>query len=362
MFRPSFTITNKILSLVGLIEASREAVSILQLASDWEVKFRKDALVRMVYFNSHIDGNGLTYPSSEKIVFEEPDRDESAEEVAKRLLIVGKEKDIQMVMNYRNGLKYIDQLARLGKKTGITFSEKECLQVHSLLMEKILPSHQLGVYRIASPILSDKLSLSVPLPVETPYQMEDFWVWVKNANEDEIHSVLKAGVAHFELMRIQPFSDGNGGVARLVSDLILAINGYNDNQFFCVEEFLDKNTDDYFSTLSDVSDQGDDLTAWLTFYCSALAAEMERVKDRVRHLSAENSLVGGIARQIALSERQVALLDAFRLKDELTMSDARRILPMVSDDTILRDLAALLTKKLIRKKGKTKGVRYILRK
>ncbi len=361
MFVPNYSITNKILSLVGSLEASREVVSILQLAPDWEVKFQKDALVRLVYFNSHIDGNGLTYPSSEKIVLEEPGRDESAEEVAKRLSIVGKEKDIQMVMNYRNGLKYIDQLARLGKKTGITFSEKECLQIHSLLMEKILPSHQLGVYRVASPILSSKLSFSVPLPVETPYQMEDFWIWVKNANEDEIHPVLKAGVAHYELMRIQPFSDGNGGVARLVSDLILAINGYNDNQFFCVEEFLDKNIDDYFSTLSSVSENSDDLTAWLTFYCSALAAEMEKVKDRVRRLSAENSPVGGITRQIALSERQVALLDAFRVKDELTMSDARRILPMVSDDTILRDLGTMVAKKLIKKKGKTKGARYILR-
>lgn len=361
MFRPSFTITNKILSLIGSIEASREVVSILSLASDWEEKFRKDALVRMVYFNSHIDGSGLTYSSSEKIVLEEPGRDESAEEVAKRLSIVGKEKDIQMVMNYRNGLKYVDQLARLGKKTGITFSEKECLQVHSLLMEKILPSHQLGVYRITSPILSSKLSLTVPLPVETPYQMEDFWIWIKNANEEDIHPVLKAGVAHFELMRIQPFSDGNGGVARLISDLVLAVSGYSDKQFFCIEEFLDKNIDDYFSTLSGVSENGDDLTAWLTFYCSALASEMEKVKDRVRRLSAESPSAGGIARQIALSERQVALLDAFRVKDELTMSDARRILPMVSDDTILRDLGTLVTKKLVKKKGRTKGARYVLR-
>jgi len=36
-------------------------------------------------------------------------------------------------------------------------------------------------------------------------------------------------------------------------------------------------------------------------------------------------------------------------------------LPMVSDDTILRDLSGLIKKSLIRKKGKTKGVKYLLK-
>ena len=50
------------------------------------------------------------------------------------------------------------------------------------------------------------------------------------------------------------------------------------------------------------------------------------------------------------------------MREVLTMADARSVLPMVSDDTILRDLTSLVDKKLVRKKGKTKGARYILRK
>ena len=44
----------------------------------------------------------------------------------------------------------------------------------------------------------------------------------------------------------------------------------------------------------------------------------------------------------------------------MTIKEIRGILPMVSDDTILRDLKDLILKKLLKKKGKTKGAVYIL--
>ena len=67
-------------------------------------------------------------------------------------------------------------------------------------------------------------------------------------------------------------------------------------------------------------------------------------------------------KQIALSERQIALMEALQINEKITMKEAREMLPMVSDDTILRDLNGLIRKKLVKKKGKTKGVRYILKK
>lgn len=351
MFTPKFTITNRILAAVGIIEAQREAVELMPLAAEWEEKFRLDGLVREVYFSSRFDGGDLALAAVEKIVREEPGRDELPEEVAKRLAIIGREKDVQMVMNYRNATKFIDQLARLGKKTGVTFGEKEGFQIHSLLMERILPSNLLGVYRLGQIGFSgaDEFGYA-PLAVEVPYQMEDFWAFIKNVTYEEIHPVLTAGIAVHELMRMQPFSGGNDGVARALGNLVLATNGYNSKQFFSVVELLE--TEEL---------REPDLTVFLEYYCRAWAKEMGRVVERVRRLSFESRGARSEGKQIALTERQLALLSAFKMKEELTISEARRVLPMVSDDTILRDLAALVAKKLIKKRGNTKGARYILK-
>lgn len=322
------------------------SINDVRLSSEWETKFRQDALVRTTYYNAHMDGNDLPYAAAEKIVVEDPGRDESAEEVAKRIGIVGKEKDIQTVMNYCNAARFVDQLSRLGRKTGVPFSEKESLQIHSLLMEKILPSHQLGVYRI-TPVKGGLL------PVEIPYQAEDLWLWLKNTKSADVHPILKAGIVLAEIMRIMPFVEGSGGVARLMSRLVLSVTGYNEREYVSWEEYLGKDPDRLHEP---------DLTFFLEYFCGALAGEVTRLKERVKRLALENVGLLGVDKRITLTERQAALMQEIEMKDELTMSDARRVLPMVSDDTILRDLTALVEKKMIKKKGKTKGSRYVVKK
>ena len=114
MFKPKYTISNKILVNIGAVEAAREVVENAPLIPDWEAKFRQDALIRTVHFGTHVEGNDLTLNQAEKIVKEDPGRDESAEEVAKRTGIVARERDVQEVINYRNVIRFVDQLARLG--------------------------------------------------------------------------------------------------------------------------------------------------------------------------------------------------------------------------------------------------------
>lgn len=367
MYKPRYTITNRILTNIGAIEAAKEVVENAPLVPDWEAKFRQDALIRTVHFGTHVEGNDLTLNQAERIVKEDPGRDESAEEVAKRTGIVARERDVQEVINYRNVIRFVDQLARLGKKTGMLFGEKELVQIHSLTTEKLLPSHQLGVYRTLPVTVRGVVDGEVvgrpPLPVEVPYQMEDFWRWLAGVDRDEIHPVIKAAVTHYELVRIHPFTEGNGRVARAFALLILAAEGYNFKHFFSIEEFFDKNLEGYYAALASVEKNNNDLTEWIAFFCEALAIELTKLKERVRRLSVDMAIktkLGG--KQIALSERQVALMEALEMREVLTMAEARSVLPMVSDDTILRDLSSLVDKKLVRKKGKTKGARYILRK
>ncbi len=149
--------------------------------------------------------------------------------------------------------------------------------------------------------------------------------------------------------------------------MVLFAEGYDIKKLFSLEEYFDKNASQYFAALQEVSDQDKDLTkreltSWLEFFCQALANELSRVKERVKMLSFDGRFKqkqGG--KQIILSPRQLKLVEHLEVYEEMEMATAKEILPMVSEDTILRDLKDLLKKGIIRKRGKTKGARYLLK-
>jgi hypothetical protein len=66
MYIPTFTISNKILRNIGIIEAAREVIKNAPLLPYYEKQFRKDALVRQVHFGTHIEGNELSLTQVEK--------------------------------------------------------------------------------------------------------------------------------------------------------------------------------------------------------------------------------------------------------------------------------------------------------
>lgn len=349
-----------------MIEACREVIDNAPLVPVWEAKFKEDALVRMVHFGTHVEGNDLTRYQAEKIVKQDPQRDELALTVARRAGVVAQERDVQEVINYRNVMKHIDQLVRLNKKVKLVLGEKELLQVQALTVEKIVPANEVGVYRkVAVTIRGPRRGEIVgrpPQSIEVPYQVEDFFAWFLSLVNEEVHPVIKAAIVHYELVRIHPFTEGNGRVSRAFAWLSLALDGYVGRQFFSFEEYFDRQVEDYYRALAGVEEKGGDLTGFIEFFAGALAVEMSRVKEKVRRLSMDVRFRDRLGRQVALTERQIALMEVLELKGEINMGEAREVLPMVSDDTIWRDLQDLKKKKLIVKKGRTKGARYLLRK
>jgi Fic family protein len=70
--------------------------------------------------------------------------------------------------------------------------------------------------------------------------------------EKEIHPVLKAGIVHYEFVRVHPFLDGNGRVGRALSMLVLFSDGYDIREFFSLEEHFDRNAEEYYKALQSV--------------------------------------------------------------------------------------------------------------
>lgn len=367
MLGPKYTITNRLLKLIGLIEASREVINNAPLVPAWEAKFKDDAATRTVHHGTHVEGNELTLEQAERVMRQEPVRGELASIIAERAGVVARDRDVQEVINYRNVLKYIDGLLAeyLDRGGRFEYSQQQILQVHALTMERVIEPHKIGVYRqeqvVVRGVKNGEVVHRPPNAVEVPYQVEDFFGWLNGAEAADLHPVIKAGIVHFEISRIHPFVEGNGRVARAISLLVLAVEGVDARRFFSIEEHFDRNIEAYYDAFVNVFENDEDLTTWLEFFAEAMAVEMDKVKEKVKKLSVDNRLRGRMGKQIALKERQIRLIEYLETHEWMTMMEARKLLPMVSDDTILRDLKDLMKKNLVKKKGRTKGAKYSLK-
>ncbi len=350
MYSPKYSVSNLILKYIGKIEASKEVIENAPLVPAYEAKFRQEAIIRTVHHGTHIEGNGLD--TGEVVAVLE------GEEISAR------DRDIQEVLNYRNVLNYID---RKGKRE---IGEKDLLEIHRLTVDKVLSNERAGHYRQTQVVVKNsktgEVSFKPPEAGQVKSLVSDFLDWLNGSEAVDIHPVLKAGITHYVLAFIHPFVDGNGRTSRAFATLVLFREGYDIKKFFSIEEYFDRNAKRYYETLQSVSNQkvdslsDRDLTGWLEYFCEGVAEELERVKQRVQKLSLDTKLKGRTG-QIVLSERQVKLVEFIEANGSVNNRQWRSILRDFSDDTILRDLKDLQKKKLVKKKGSTKGAVYVLR-
>lgn len=352
MYQPKYTITNNILKNIGSIEAAKEVIENAPLVPYYEKQFRVDALARTVHHGTHIEGAGLANLDQVKKFLE-------GEEV------VAHDRDIQEVINYRNVMKLLDELAV--KRGG--YDLEMILDIHKETVNKIVAEDKMGSLRQTQVVIKDEGSgqiiLQPPPAIEVPYLLEDFLEWLNSAEAREVHPILRAGCAHYILVTIHPFVEGNGRTVRAFATLILMREGYDIKRFFALEEHFDKDPAGYYEALKRVDKQSRniaarDLTPWLEYFTEVVAVELEKIKERVRRLSVDSRLKGKIGQQVALSERQMKLVEYLTENGSAGMQEIKGVLPMVSEDTILRDLTDLMSKGIVKKEGKTKAARYII--
>ncbi len=359
MFSPAFKITNKTLLNLIEVEVAGMIVRLSRLQSDWEFRLKQEGLVRRVYSMARFSTNDLGIDDVAKIVKDEPGRDDKAHMVALRTGVVGKEKDVQQVLNLLNVNRLVEQLAFLsGKFKQGEFGEKDLSQINTLLGERLVLPDDAG--RLRNKEVDGPISV-LPLAVEVPFQIEDLLGWFDGTNKNEIHPINKAGVMFYELLRISPYQENNLLTAICFYQLLLSSEGYGFKGLWSIEEEILKNSETFQQAVSSVDRNGGELTIWLEFLNRCLSESAEKMQTKIMNLVGDAPIFksdGG--RVVSLTERQIVIMEEMTLKNEVTIKETRSILPMVSDDTILRDLKDLIDKKLIRKKGKTKGALYVM--
>ena len=270
--------------------------------------------------------------------------------------IVARDRDVQEVINYRSVIEVIDQMKDR------VIDEALLQELHGIVVKKIMESSVTGVYRKKEVVIRNSITGEVsfrpPKAVEVAWQMKDLISFI---NEDrEIHPVLKAGVVHYEFVRIHPFLDGNGRVGRVLSMLVLFREGYDIRQFFSLEEHFDRNPVAYYAALQNVEKQNGDQTQWLAYFTQCLAAELSKIKELIENISIDTKLRKKLGGPVMLSDRQLKIIEYVQKIGYFENRTFTEIFPMVSEDTVLRDIQDLVKKGIMKKQGVTKGVKYVM--
>lgn len=377
MYSPNFTISNQILKNISAIEACREVIENAPLIPAYERKFQEEAMVRSVHHGTHIEGNDLSFEQANQLVKHSAGETDAGETI-KQTGVFARERDVQEVINYRAVMDWLDEQYEKRKAPVGTvkaneeaprYTESMIKQVHKLTVHRLVVPDNQGEYRKTQVVLRDsrtgEVTFRPPPAVEVPYLMEDFLAWANSLNGREINPVIRAGIAHYALAAIHPFVEGNGRTSRAFATLVLFLEGYDIRRLFSLEEYFDLDAESYYRALITTSSQSNDLverdlTLWLEYFTLGLSLELSRVKEKVKKLSIDARIKTRRGEQIFLTDRQIKIVEYLSQNTFAIMSQLKDLFPKFSDDTILRDIQALTSKGIVKKKGRTKGAVYEL--
>jgi len=156
--------------------------------------------------------------------------------------------------------------------------------------------------------------------------------------------IVRAAMAHLNLVMIHPFRDGNGRMARCLQTLVLARGGILDAVFSSIEEYLGENTDAYYAVLAEVGGRQwqptRDARPWLRFVLTAHYRQALTLVRRAEESERRWNLVVEETRRSGLPNRTAAPL--FNASMGFRLRNAQyRELADVADATAGRDLRAL---------------------
>lgn len=158
------------------------------------------------------------------------------------------------------------------------------------------------------------------------------------------HPVLLVGLFVLDLLVIHPFDDGNGRVARALTNALLAEAGYAVGRYVSLEQLIAESADDYFQALLDSThdwdDHANDPWPWLAYFSTLLARGCARFAEGVAADRAGGTKSERVREHVLRHGAPV-----------FALSDVRAALPGISDPTIRLVLNELKDEGLLKPQG-----------
>ncbi len=162
--------------------------------------------IELTYTSNAIEGNTLS-------------RAETALVVEKGITVDGKTLQEHLeAVNHAQAFDWVMQRINTAKQN---LTENTILELHQLILQKI-DDINAGRYRTV-PVRIAGSTVIMPNAMKVPELMDEFVTWLQTTTDNPLTVAIEA---HFKLVSIHPFVDGNGRTARLLMNLLLTQAGY----------------------------------------------------------------------------------------------------------------------------------------
>lgn len=257
----------------------------------------------------------------------------------------------------------MDRVAVLADDSRFKWSPQTMLDLHFLVCHP-QPEARPGRLREGSVIVTRGLGRDPyrpPRSIEVPALVKEVATWLESGDQSR-HPVVRAAMAHLNLVSIHPFRDGNGRVARVVQSLVLAKEGLLRPEMVSIEPYLGRHTREYYAVLEEVQglafDPHRDASAWVEFCIEAHVFEATERRRWLEIAYARHDFCAQLAREHGYVDRFVIGLDQGLLGLPVTNADYRRQAD-IAVPTATQDLQRLRHDGWLDQEGGGRSIRYV---
>ena len=192
----------------------------------------------------------------------------------------------------------------------------------------------------------EKIHYIAPPPERVDEEMAHFLDWFNR--QENVNSVIRSAIAHFWFVCIHPFEDGNGRLARILSDMLLARTDKSEFRFYNISSQINKDKKRYYDMLEKAQHGDGDLTEWIGWYARTLSVALDEAENIVS-TTLNKSFFWQKVSSVPLSQRQTDMLNLFLDGYEAKItSKTWASLAHCSKDTAIRDIQDLVEKEILR--------------
>jgi Fic family protein len=265
----------------------------------WTGTLRRMALARAVQGSNSIEGYNASLDDVVAAVEGEP-------------TLAADEETQQALSGYRDAMTYVLQIA---DDDTLVVDEGLLKSLHFMMLKYDLKKNP-GRWRPGAVYVrhggSGEIVYEGPPAGEVSRLIADLF---RDLDESEASIVVKAAMAHLNLVMIHPFSDGNGRMARCLQTLVLARDSMLAPVFASIEEFLGRNTEAYYSVLAEVGSGAwhpeRDARPWIRFCLRAHYTQVRTMLRRREEIEVLWNACLAVAGEKGLPERCAAgIMDA----------------------------------------------------
>ena len=173
--------------------------------------------------------------------------------------------------------------------------------------------------------------------------------------------LLKTAIIHLWFLTIHPFEDGNGRIARIISEYLLAKSDNSSLRFYSLSTQIANDKKNYYLLL-EKSQKGDlDVTNWILWFLESLRNAMLQAETIIENVLAKATFWQKNSQTI-LNSRQTKMLNLLWNDFEGKLTTKKwAIINKCSSDTALRDINDLIEKAILYKDEKgSRSSSYVL--